>query len=132
VIASGTIQAYRKVEAQSRSPLELVVMLYDGALASLTEARSAAAHGDARRQSVAVSKALAIVCSLQETLNLSEGGSVAAELDRLYTYASRRLLDVTVKKDVAALVEVHKLLTCLRSAWHEIATQSHHSTATHA
>jgi flagellin-specific chaperone FliS len=34
---------------QSRSPLELVVMLYDGALASLTDARSAASRGDARK-----------------------------------------------------------------------------------
>jgi flagellar protein FliS len=123
VVASGSIQAYRKVEAQSRSPLELVVMLYDGALASLTEARQAAARGEVRKQGAAVSKALAIICSLQETLNLEEGGTVAAELDRIYHYASRRLLDVTVSKDLKALNEVHKLLTCLRDAWHQIASQ---------
>ena len=107
-------------------------MLYDGALASITEARSAAAHGDTRRQGAAVSKALAIVASLQETLNLDDGGSVAEELDRLYAYASRRLLDVTVNRDVSALGEVHKLLSCLRSAWQEIATQAQHPAATQA
>lgn len=98
-------------------------MLYDGALASLTEARVASGPGDARKRSAAVSKALRIVCTLQETLNLAEGGSVAAELDRLYSYASQRLLDVTVKKDLTAIAEVHKLLTGLRDAWHQIATQ---------
>jgi flagellar protein FliS len=121
VVAS--VQAYRQVEVQSRSPLELVVMLYDGALASLVEARSAAAEGDGRRRAAAVSKTLAIICSLQESLNLTSGGAVAEELDRLYNYATVRLLDVTLKQDLSALAEVHKLLTSLRGAWHEIATQ---------
>ena len=123
MVAAGRIQAYRQVEVQSRSPLELVVMLYDGALASLTEARTAAAEGDSRKRAAAVSKALAIVCSLQETLNLDDGGAVASELDRLYTYALGRLIDVTVKHDIDALSEVHKLLTSLREAWHQIAMQ---------
>lgn len=33
-----------------------------------------------------------------------------------------RLLDVTAKKDEAALAEVHKLLTTLREAWTQIAS----------
>ena len=121
---TGRVAAYRQVEVQSRSPLELVVMLYDGALASLTEARTAAARGDVSRRAAAVSKALAIVCSLQETLNLDEGGTVAAELDRLYTYARGRLLDVTLHQDLSGLSEVHKLLESLRGAWQQIAAQT--------
>lgn len=113
--------AYRQVEAQSRSPLELVVMLYDGALARLTEATAASARGDAGGRGTAVSKALTIIASLQETLNLQAGGDVAAELDRLYTYASGRLLDVTLKGDVSGIQEVHRLLSGLRDAWHQIA-----------
>lgn len=113
--------AYRQVEAQSRSPLELVVMLYDGALARLTEAGAAHARGDLRSRGTAVTKALAIISALQETLNVQSGGSVAIELDRLYTYASQRLLDVTLKQDVSGIQEVHRLLAQLREAWHQIA-----------
>lgn len=113
--------AYRQVEAQSRSPLELVVMLYDGILARLTEASAAHERGDVRRRGIAVSKALTIIASLQETLNLQAGGDVAAELDRLYTYASGRLADVSLKEDVSAIQEVHRLLSGLREAWHQIA-----------
>lgn len=96
-------------------------MLYDGALAKLTEAQAAAARGDARARAAAVSKALAIIFSLQETLNLTEGGPVAAELDRLYGYASSRLLDVTSKQDLSGIAEVHKLMSGLRDAWRQIA-----------
>jgi flagellar protein FliS len=124
VIVARGIEAYRRVEAQSRSPLELVVMLYDGAIAAVAEAAAAAAHGDLRRRGTAVSKALSIVGALQENLNFADGGDVAAELDRLYQYVTRRLLDVTVKHDIGALTEVQKLLSVLREGWSEIAAQA--------
>ena len=117
------IQAYRQVQAESRSPLELVVMLYDGALANVTQAREAAARGDLRQRGASVSKALSIVGALREGLNLSDGGAVAAELDRLYDYVTRRMLDVTARHDVSALTEVHKILSGLRDAWYQIASR---------
>ena len=47
---------------------------------------------------------------------------MAIELDRLYTYASQRLLDVTVKQDLSGIQEVRKLLSQLRDAWQQIAS----------
>ena len=117
------VHAYRQVQVQSRSPLELVVMLYDGALASLAQASAAAAHGDTRQRGAAISKTLSIVGTLQENLNLEEGGAIAAELDRLYDYVKGRLLDVTLKRDPDGLAEIQALLAGLRDAWHQIATQ---------
>ena len=38
-LAVRGIDSYRQTEIQSRSPLELVVMLYDGALHSITPPR---------------------------------------------------------------------------------------------
>lgn len=113
--------AYRRVEAESRSPLELTVMLYDGALGSLARARDAVARGDLPARAEAVSRALEIVAALQGTLNLDEGGPIARDLDALYTYMTTRLVDSTVRRDGAALEEVSRLLSTLRSAWAEIA-----------
>jgi flagellar protein FliS len=115
--------AYRRVDAQSRSPLELVVMLYDGVLSSLSEAAAAAARGDVATRAAGVSRSLTIIGALQSTLNVQEGGAVAIELDRIYTYASQRLIDVTTKKDYTALTEVHTLLTTIREAWDQIAKE---------
>ena len=115
-------QAYRRVETESRSPLEIVVMLYDGALRFLVEAREAHARGDRRARAHAVSRTLAIVAELQNTLDLEQGGQVAEQLDNLYIYLTSRLLDVTLKQDVAAIDEVHKLLTPIRDAWGQIAS----------
>ena len=111
--------AYRKTEAQSRSPMELVVMLYDGALRFVGQAQAAT---DKRVRTRAVSRAIAIITELQNTLNLKQGGDVAAELDRLYSFLHGRLLDATMKGDADAFDEVRKVLVTLRDGWSEMAT----------
>ena len=114
-------EAYRRTEAQSSSPLGLVVMLYDGAIKFVLEAREAIARNDVRARTHAVTRTLAIIAELQNTLNVKDGGEVARELDRLYSYMSARLLDVTAKADDEAAKEVQKLLTTLREGWSQIA-----------
>ena len=123
IAASRAAQAYRRVESESRSPLELVVMLYDGALRFVDEARAAHARHDLRARGQAISKTLAIIGELQNTLDMEKGGAVAEQLDNLYTYINSRLIDVTLKQDVAACDEVHKLLTTLRDAWSQASSQ---------
>jgi flagellar protein FliS len=123
IAASRAAQAYRRVESESRSPLELVVMLYDGALRFLGEAADAAGRGDIRGRAHGVSRTLAIIGELQSTLDLEKGGAVADQLDDLYTYLTSRLLDVALKQDATAIEEARKLLTPIRDAWSQIATQ---------
>ena len=120
IAANRAAQAYRRVESESRSPLELVVMLYDGALRFLGDAAAAADRKDLRARAHAVSRVLAIVAELQSTLDLEKGGAVADQLDDLYTYITSRLLDVALKNDVTAIEEARKLLTPIRDAWSQL------------
>jgi flagellar protein FliS len=113
--------AYVQTHVQSRSPLELVVMLYDGALRFLGDARTAIEQNDLARKRTAMSRALAIMSELQSTLNIEQGGEIATQLDSLYTYLNGRMLDASMKNDVAALDESVRLLAMLRSAWADIA-----------
>ena len=122
MIPSRGAEAYRRTEAQSRSPVELVLMLYDGALRFVGEARAAVARNDIAARGEAISRALAIVSELQNTLSVDTGGDIARELDRLYSYINLRLLDVTAKRDATALEEVQKLLTTLRDGWSQVAS----------
>ena len=119
---ANAADAYRRTQVQSGTPLELVVMLYDGALRFLAQAQEAVARRDIRSRHAALDKTLAIVGHLQMTLDPDRGGSVATELDRLYRYISERLLDCAAHNDPAALEEAAQLLTSLRDAWHTVAT----------
>jgi flagellar protein FliS len=113
--------AYRQTGVQSSSPLQLVVLLYDGALRHLVAARNAFHRNDLVARREGISKALAIITELESTLNLEQGGVVAASLDGLYTYMMGRLVDARARKDTAAIDEVEKLLRSLRDAWAQIA-----------
>jgi len=122
-VARG-IDTYRRTNVHTRSPLELVVMLYDGVLQSLGEARDAMARKDVGARTTAISRALAILTELQGTLNMKEGGAIAEELDRLYAFAISRLVDVTTKRDASAIDDIVKVLTPLRDGWSQIAQQA--------
>jgi flagellar protein FliS len=65
---------------------------------------------------------LAIIGELQNTLNVQQGGPVAAELDRLYSYVTARLVEVSAKNEGAPLDEVCQLLTTLREGWSSVAS----------
>jgi flagellar protein FliS len=119
--AQKGLDSYRQTQVQSRTPLELVVMLYDGALRFMTAAREAIERRDIPARREAISRTLAIVSELQSTLNLEQGGEVALSLDGLYDYANMRLIDAAARNDAAPIDEVHKLFSTLREAWSEIA-----------
>ena len=117
------LNAYRRTEVQSRTSLELVVMLYDGALRFLAQTRDAMARGDIRARQAATSRLLAIISELQSTLDLERGGEIATNLDALYTYMTERVLAGTGAGDPAAIDEVRRLLENLRDGWQAIAQQ---------
>ncbi|BCS33507.1 hypothetical protein TBR22_A27340 [Luteitalea sp. TBR-22] len=114
-------QAYLQTQVQSRTPVELVVMLYDGAIKFLGQAREAMARRDLIAKRHALSRGLAIVQELQNMLNMEAGGEVAERLDGLYTYILGRCYEANTQLDPAGLDEAIKLLTPLRDAWAAVA-----------
>ncbi len=115
-VARG-LASYKQTEVQSRTPLELVTMLYDGALRFLGTARDAIDRHDIAARREALNRALAIIAELQSTLNMDAGGEIAAELDRLYEYANLRLLDAAMRNDPAPIDEVRRIFEILRDGW---------------
>ena len=120
--ACRAANAYRATMVESRSPLELVAMLFDGLIRSVTQAREATVRGDLREKHVAQSRALRVMHELQHTLDRERGGALARQLEALYTYVTSRLLEANVNKDVAGYDEALRLMTPLRDAWSQIAT----------
>ena len=116
------LESYRQTQVKSRTPLELVVMLYDGVLGHLAAAREAVERRDIPARRDALSRALAILSELQSTLNVEQGGDIALALDDLYGYSTRRLMQAAIDNDVAPIDEVRRLLEGLRDSWRSIAS----------
>ena len=129
-LAPRGIDSYRQTEIQSRSPLELVVMLYDGALRFTADARDAMVRRDIRARQQHLSRAMAIVSELQSTLDMETGGEVAEHLDNLYGFVRDRLIDASVNQDLQPLDEARRVLTTLREGWLAISRASASAAAT--
>ncbi len=109
----------------SASPHQLVLMLFDGAIQSVSAAQSYCAAGKLEAKNSSTSKALRVIEEgLRASLDRPAGGELAARLDRLYEYMSRRLLSASLHSAPDEYAEVGRLLAELRSGWAEIGINS--------
>ena len=123
--AQGYARAYQAQSVLTASPGQLVLMLYDGVLRFLGLAKEAlqAPMETPRRIEIIntnLIKAQNILAELQSNLNHEAGGDHAANLDRLYDYYMRRLLEANMKKKIEPVLEVEGLVRQLRDAWAEM------------
>lgn len=105
----------------SASPHGLIVLLYDGAIQAISNARQRLATGDVSGKAKNIAKAVDIINKgLNASLDPVVGGKLAQDLKALYTYMCGQLVLANLNNDVRALDEVHGLLTQLRQAWNAI------------
>ena len=114
--------AYLQTQVTTTNQGDLVVMLYDGALKFLHQAKVYLAANDMAKKGIALSKALDVINELDNTLNMEKGGSLADNLHGLYLFCSSRLVKANLKKDPAMIEDVIRVLTGLRAAYAQILT----------
>ncbi len=116
---------YRETAIKTANPLQLVVILYDGAIQSLKEAREHMKRKDIGKRTRCLNRSVAIISELQASLNFSASGSIAESLDRLYNYMKQGIFKAGIEQETEPLTQIIVLLENLRSAWGELASQSH-------
>ncbi|HLI87026.1 MAG TPA: flagellar export chaperone FliS [Bryobacteraceae bacterium] len=112
--------AYVENRVLSAEPLELVHMLYQGAIGAVQDARHYLADGKIIERARAISKACTILIELTTSLNMEAGGELAKRLASLYDYMRRRLLEANFRQSDEPLGEVLGLLATLTEGWAEI------------
>lgn len=123
------LQAYAQTrvngaQAAERPGHALIEMLFDGAQESIARARGLIAAGDVTGKTEAITRALAIVGEgLRGSLNMARGGTLAHELDALYSYVETRLTYANLHSSDAALEECSRLLKPVQEAWTQIGHQ---------
>lgn len=126
--------AYARVAVESRvpeaDPHQLILLLYDGAIAAIQQGVLHLAEQRVAEKGVAISRAIQIIDEgLRLSLDENVGGALARQLCELYDYMSRRLLFASVRNEPQGMNEVLGLLRDLRGAWAEIGTEA--ATVTH-
>ena len=130
MMTHNAIAAYQQNEVElsvySARPVELVVMLYDGAIQSLVQANALIQRGDIQAKAQQIIRATNIISELSGVLDL-EQGEVAHNLDGIYGYARKQLISANLRNDQRKINEVVNLLKELRSAWQELAQRQNES-----
>ena len=102
----------------SASPHKLIVMLFDGALTSLTIALTEMRAKNIAAKGRAISKAIRIIEEgLRASLDKSAGGAIAESLDSLYEFIAARLVRANLENEPGYIEEAQRLLIDLRGAW---------------
>lgn len=113
-------KAYFQTQVATTSQGKLLLMLYDGCIKFLNQAKVKIEERDYAQKGILISKALDVINELDSSLNADKGGELAENLHKLYFYCSTRLLNANLKMDIGYIDEVIKILSGLRSAYAQI------------
>lgn len=126
---SRVLEQYQQVKVeggvQAADPHRLVAMLLEGAKEKIHGAKLRIIHNhgvkDVQEKGALIGGSIAIVDALRASLDMEKGGEIAVNLELLYDYMTRRLLEANLRNDVSALDEVAGLLGSIEEAWNAIA-----------
>ena len=111
---------YQRTKVETAGKLELVIMCYEKTLQALHEAKAFIEAKEYEKKAHKLQLALDIIHGLQTSLNFEKGGQIAKNLDSIYSYVTRRLLQGDTQKDISVYDECIHLLSELKEAWDKI------------
>ena len=123
--ARHAIKSYNEVGIETgvhaADPHKLILMLFDGALLALVDAKQHMQRRETAAKGQSLSKAIMIIESgLKASLDVKAGGELGERLASLYTYMCDRLLRANLHNRPEIVDEVSRLLSELRGAWAQI------------
>lgn len=111
---------YLRIQTETASPGQLIIMLYDALLRSLGRAEQAIARCDIEAAHASLLRSQDVILELIASLDMDaagDAGVMARKMAPLYEYIYRRTLDASLQKDVTPVREVVGLIMPLRAAW---------------
>lgn len=108
---------YRKTTVETAAPGKLLLMLYDGAIRNIDNAKEAINQKDINTAHNQIIKAEDIILELIGSLNMDY--EISNHLSRLYEYLHYQLVQANLEKDTQKLDEVREFLVDLRNTWEE-------------
>lgn len=124
---SYSLRSYQQVTTQTAPPGQLVMMLYDGAIRFLERALTGFHFDDPLEFNSTINnnvlRAQEIINELNNSLDLNQGGELAATLRRLYNYMNHQLVVSNIHKTPDGIHDTIHRLSILRDAWSEMLRQ---------
>lgn len=111
---------YQSVQVTTTDRGRLLLMMYEGAIKFLRQAKAGLEAEDIPKFCRFLSKAQAIIAELMNTLDFEKGGSIARDLDRLYDFMLFYLTEANLYRDPERITKTIDLINTIYSAYKEI------------
>ena len=116
---------YKKQGVLTASPIELIIMLYDGCIKNIKISMMMLEKKDMEKVHISLTKAQDIMTELITSLDLQY--EVGEQLMDIYVFVRNTLVDANLNKEDKELPGLIEVLEELRSAWDEIAKNNRSS-----
>lgn len=115
VMLTNVQEVYRKQRILTASPMELILMLYDGLRKDLLQAQIAIKNKNMQMAHNKLINSQDIVTELINSLDFKY--SISNDLLSIYEFMQKLLQEINVKKDLTLIPEAMELVENLRDAW---------------
>ena len=116
-------QAYATTQISTASSVQVVVLLYDGAISSMKLAQEGIVALNFHDKARFLDRALRVVGELSASLNMEEGGVIAKDLQRVYEYIQFEVTQANLKNEPGRLEGPIRCMSAIRESWQELAVQ---------
>ena len=116
----GRPSAYQVTQVSTTNKTKLVLMMYEGAIRFISDAKRCIETKDIAGRGIAINKAQRIIHELRAALNMEKGGEVAVNLEKVYTVVTKRLLNANITGSSAELAVCLDMLSPLKEAWEQV------------
>jgi len=121
MVHRSSLLAYKQVQSESIAHggggAELVVLLFDGIIESLSQAAITMGEKQWLISGRHVTRAQTIIAGLRETLDFERGKPVSDDLLAFYNAASAQLVQAQIQRDTKIISALIGHMRDLRSAW---------------
>lgn len=117
---SNPYRQYQKTAVTTASREKILLMLYEGAIRFIKQAKIAMNEKSIADKGKYISKATAILSELMATLDFKVGGELAVDLENLYVFMIDKLIEGNIENKVESLTQVENLLNTLYVAWKDV------------
>jgi len=123
----SALRQYKNVDLKATvataSPHKLIQMLFEGALDALAQSKGAIERSDLELRTKQLNKASSIVLGLQDSLDTEKGGEIAENLNALYDYILRALMEANRNNDAEKVQEAMNLLVEVKIGWDQMPSE---------
>ena len=118
MMSSKAHETYQRNQVQTASPGELTLMLYNGLIKFIKQAKSALENQQIEQTNSYILRAQDIITEFMVSLNMDI--EISKELLPLYDYMKQGLVEANLRKDVNKLAEIEAMAVELRDTWIQV------------